>query len=199
MASDKLEGSATEEEVQAVRTAELTRMPIISPNLELDSDQILVRRAREGDFTAFEQLFERHRTLAFRYAYQMVPRRDDAEDIVQEALVRAYQNLPRYRDEAKFTTWLLRIVTNLCTDQARMSNRRTALEQQEAQGALTWMTLGETEDPVEQDRVGHVVREMKSFLRQSRRLAERAQVHAQFLQPVHPEWGTLADHERIER
>lgn len=87
--------------------------------------------------------------MVFRFAYQMVPRRDDAEDLVQEAFVRAYQNLPRYRDEAKFTTWLLRIVMNLCTDQARMSTRRQALEQQEAQGALGWMTQNVAEDPID--------------------------------------------------
>lgn len=118
-------------------------------DVDTDSDNALVRRAREGDYTAFERLFERHRTLVFRFAYQMVPRRDDAEDIVQEAFVRAYQNLERYRDEAKFTTWLLRIVTNLCTDQARMSTRRQALEQQESGAGLTWMTVGNTEDPVQ--------------------------------------------------
>jgi len=130
-------------------------VPSIVRSMELDSDAALVRRAREGEFNAFELLFERHRTLVYRFAYQMVPRRDDAEDIVQEAFVRAYQNLDRYRDEAKFTTWLLRIVTNLCTDQARMSQRRSALEQQEAQGALDWMTIGSSEDPVqnlEEDR-----------------------------------------------
>jgi RNA polymerase sigma-70 factor (ECF subfamily) len=123
--------------------------------MELDSDVALVKRAREGDYNAFEQLFERHRALVYRFAYQMTSRRDDAEDVVQEAFVRAYQNLHRYRDEAKFTTWLLRIVTNLCTDQARMSQRRTALEQQEAMGALDWMTIGEQYDPVqnlEEDR-----------------------------------------------
>ena len=117
--------------------------------LDLDSDASLVKRAREGEYEAFEMLFDRHRTLVYRFAYQMVPRRDDAEDIVQEAFVRAYQNLHKYRDEAKFTTWLLRIVTNLCTDQARMSTRRTNLEQQEAQGALDWMTIGDIEDPIE--------------------------------------------------
>jgi RNA polymerase sigma-70 factor (ECF subfamily) len=130
-------------------------VPSIVRSMELDSDAALVRRARDGEFGAFELLFERHRTLVYRFAYQMVPRRDDAEDIVQEAFVRAYQNLDRYRDEAKFTTWLLRIVTNLCTDQARMSQRRTALEQQEAQGALDWMTIGSMDDPVqnlEEDR-----------------------------------------------
>lgn len=139
----------------------------VSGRMELDSDVTLVRRAREGDYNAFEQLFERHRALVYRFAYQMTSRRDDAEDVVQEAFVRAYQNLHRYRDEAKFTTWLLRIVTNLCTDQARMSQRRTALEQQEAMGALDWMTIGEQYDPVqnlEEDRRKVALRKALSAL-----------------------------------
>lgn len=126
-----------------------------------DSDEALVLRARDGDYDAFEALFERHRQLVYRFAYQMTQRRDDAEDMVQEAFVRAYQNLHRYRDEAKFTTWLLRIVSNLCTDQARMSQRRTGLEQREASGALEWMTTGDFENPVEnleQDRRREVLR-----------------------------------------
>ncbi|MCC6685803.1 MAG: RNA polymerase sigma factor [Fimbriimonadaceae bacterium] len=114
-----------------------------------ETDESLVVRAKQGDWGAFETLFNRHRTLVYRYAYQMVQRRDDAEDIVQEVFVRAYKNLDRYRDEARFTTWLLRIATNLATDRARMSTRRQALEQQEAQGALTWMTTNVSEDPVE--------------------------------------------------
>jgi RNA polymerase sigma-70 factor (ECF subfamily) len=113
-----------------------------------DSDESLVDKARAGDYRAFELLFERHRTLVYRFVYQMVPRRDDAEDIVQEVFVRAFQNLHRYRDEAKFTTWLLRIATNLGTDRARMVQRRQALEQREAAGALEWMTVGDKEDPV---------------------------------------------------
>ncbi len=117
--------------------------------LDLDSDESLVKRAREGDFDAFEVLFDRHRLLVYRFAYQMVNKRDDAEDMVQEAFVRAYQNLHRYRDEAKFTTWLLRIVSNLCTDQARMSQRRNNLEQKEAKGALDWMTTGSFENPID--------------------------------------------------
>jgi len=117
--------------------------------MELESDAVLVRQARDGEYRAFELLFERHRLLVYRFAYQMTNSRDDAEDVVQEAFVRAYQNLHRYRDEAKFTTWILRIVTNLCTDRARSGNRRTALEQQEATRGLDWMTIGNTEDPIE--------------------------------------------------
>jgi RNA polymerase sigma-70 factor (ECF subfamily) len=117
--------------------------------MDRDSDEALVSRAKEGEYRAFETLFERHRELVYRFAFQMARKRDDAEDIVQEVFVRAYQNLPRYRDEAKFTTWLLRIATNLGTDRARMHQRRNNLEQQEAGGALTWMTESSAEDPVE--------------------------------------------------
>lgn len=117
--------------------------------LESQSDEVLVGKAKEGDLGAYEVLFNRHRTLVYRYAYQMVQRRDDAEDIVQEVFVRAYQNLSRYRDEARFTTWLLRIATNLTTDRARMSQRRQHLEQQEAGGGLAWMTTNISEDPID--------------------------------------------------
>jgi RNA polymerase sigma-70 factor (ECF subfamily) len=107
-----------------------------------ETDNELVRLAKEGSQEAFAMLFERHRTQVYRFAYQMCPRRDDAEDIVQETFVRALKNLSRYRDEAKFTTWILRIATNYATDRARMRQRRTRLAQQEAGGALSWMTTG---------------------------------------------------------
>ncbi len=127
----------------------------VAERVDWDSDADLVRRAKNGDFGAFEALFERHRTMVYRFAYQMTFSRDDSEDMVQEAFVRAYQNLSRYRDEAKFTTWILRIVANLCTDRARSSQRRKALELQEAGSGLDWMTIGSQEDPVgnlEEDR-----------------------------------------------
>lgn len=132
----------------------LSQVPVKTASVEAasvrDSDESLVMKAREGDFDAFEMLFDRHRNLVYRFAYQMAPRRDDAEDIVQEVFVRAFQNLYRYRDEAKFTTWLLRIATNLGTDRARMTQRRHNLEQQEAAGSLSWMTIGSSiDDPVE--------------------------------------------------
>ena len=130
------------------RTLAMSLRTAISTKIDDDSDESLVKRARDGDYAAFEQLFERHRLMVYRFSYQMTHKRDDAEDLVQEAFVRAYQNLHRYRDEAKFTTWLLRIVSNLGTDQARMSTRRNNLEQKEAQGALDWMTVGNFENPI---------------------------------------------------
>lgn len=113
------------------------------------TDADLVEKARGGDFSAYETLFERHRNLVFRFVYQMCRRQDDAEDLTQEVFVRALQNLHRYRDQAKFTTWLLRIASNLATDRARSLNRRAALEAEQASDGLAWMTLDRSEDPVE--------------------------------------------------
>lgn len=129
-----------------------------------DTDEALVEMAKGGDFSAFETLFNRHRDLVYRFAYQMAPRRDDAEDIVQDVFVKAYQNLHRYRDEAKFTTWLLRIATNHGTDKARMSQRRHDLEARELQGGLLWMTVGSSnDDPIE----GMEFERRRSLLRQA--------------------------------
>lgn len=151
------EHEAKEETVNAASLAESVAHPG-----SIDSDEVLVRQAREGDFRAFERLFERHRVMVYRIAYRMTGRKDDAEDLTQDAFLKAYQNLHRYRDEARFTTWLVRIVTNLATDRARMANRRHSLEQQEAAGALDWMTVGNCrEDPaenLERERVGHLIR-----------------------------------------
>jgi RNA polymerase sigma-70 factor (ECF subfamily) len=122
-----------------------------SPAVPMSSDdQHLVRAAQSGDYGAFERLFERYRKMVFRLAYHMTQRTDDAEDITQEVFVRAFEHLHRYRSDAKFSTWLARIAINLCTDRARTLARRTALEQQEVGGLLSWMTTGRVVDPVEE-------------------------------------------------
>lgn len=115
------------------------------------SDDALVRAAREGDFAAFEALYERHRLAVYRFIYQMVRKQDDAEDITQEAFVRAFHSLHRFREQARFSTWITRIAMNTCTDRIRMAQRRASLEQKEAQGALEWMTMsGVSPNPIEE-------------------------------------------------
>lgn len=124
-------------------------------------EEALIRAARNGDYASFEKLYERYRTTVYRFVYQMIQRQDEAEDITQEAFVRAFQNLHRFREQAKFTTWIMRIAMNLCTDKVRMNQRRSSLEQQEAAGALDWMTVGKVVDPVEEmdaDRRVEIVR-----------------------------------------
>lgn len=87
-------------------------------------DHALVRRAQAGDEDAFGQLVERHQRRAFRVARNMVPTDEDAQDLAQEAFLRVFKSLDRFDFGHEFTTWLYRIVTNLCIDFLR--KRRSA-------------------------------------------------------------------------
>jgi RNA polymerase sigma-70 factor, ECF subfamily len=74
-------------------------------------DAYLVARARDGYLDAYEMLVLRHSALAYRVALRLCGNHHDAQDIAQEALITAWQNLDRFRDDAAFSTWLYRIVT----------------------------------------------------------------------------------------
>ena len=74
----------------------------------------LVRRAQGGDTAAFETLVLAHQTLAYNLALRALGNEQEAEDAAQEAFVRAWLALPNFRGQARFGTWLYRIVTNLC-------------------------------------------------------------------------------------
>ena len=76
-----------------------------------DEDAALVKRARNGELRAFEQLVERHRRVVFRVAARVVGTAE-ADDVTQDALLRAYHRLDSYRGEGSFRSWLLRIVHN---------------------------------------------------------------------------------------
>ena len=81
-----------------------------------DPDGLLVRRARRGDRDAFERLVERHQHRLYTLAARLTGSRADAEDAVQEALIRAWLNLPTFRGGALFSTWLYRICVNAAHD-----------------------------------------------------------------------------------
>ena len=81
-----------------------------------DEDALLVRRARNGELRAFEQLVERHRAVAYRVAARVVGTAE-ADDVSQDALLRAYHRLDSYRGEGSFRAWLLRIVHNTALNQ----------------------------------------------------------------------------------
>ena len=83
----------------------------------------LVQRAQKGDQAAFEALITEHRNPLFSYIYRMVTHRQNAEDLLQDVLVRVMQSLPQYRREAKFKTWLFGIATYACLDHLRKKNR----------------------------------------------------------------------------
>jgi len=77
------------------------------------TDILLMMRAREGDRDGFDELVQRHRTDLIGYLYRMVFNYAIAEELAQEAFLRAYRSRARYQPTAKFTTWLYRIATRL--------------------------------------------------------------------------------------
>ena len=87
------------------------------------TDEELVEDARRGELSAFRTLVERHYQRVFRLAMGMVRNRDDALDLTQETFLHVHRSLRGFRFSAKFSTWLHRIVTNLCIDHFRRVGR----------------------------------------------------------------------------
>src|ERR1035438_1813561 len=88
------------------------------------SDGTYVTRARSGDSDAFRALVERHSRSVFRLAFRMTGNEQDAEDVVQESMLRAYKQLGKFDDRASFGTWLYRIAANCSLDLVRSRKRR---------------------------------------------------------------------------
>jgi RNA polymerase sigma-70 factor (ECF subfamily) len=77
------------------------------------SDELaLVRAAKAGDISAFEQLVRRYDRNVFRIAQHITQNREDAEDVVQDAFLKSYENLKNFQEQSKFYTWLVRIAVN---------------------------------------------------------------------------------------
>src|SRR5581483_1573832 len=84
----------------------------------------VLARARQGDGEAFRALVERHSRSVFRLAFRMTGNEQDAEDVVQEAFLRAYRQIGRFESRANFGTWLYRIVANCSVDAMRARQSR---------------------------------------------------------------------------
>jgi RNA polymerase sigma-70 factor (ECF subfamily) len=102
-----------------------------------ESDAVAVARAQAGDPDAFRDLVDRHSRRIYRLALRMTGSVQDAEDVVQEAFLRAYRQLDRFESRANFGTWLHRITVNCSIDLMRARPRR-----EDAQDADTLETLG---------------------------------------------------------
>jgi len=88
----------------------------------------LAERARDGDTAAYERLVRMHQAVAFRAAYLVTGDAPEAEDATQEAFVKAYRALDRFRPGAPFRPWLLAIVTNEARNRRRSMGRRAGLD-----------------------------------------------------------------------
>ncbi len=90
---------------------------------EVHPDVVLVNQAREGDVQAFEKLVRQYDRQVFRIAQHITQNREDAEDVVQDAFLKAYEKLNQFQGNSKFYTWLVRITVNEAL--MRLRKRRT--------------------------------------------------------------------------
>jgi len=89
-------------------------MGAIQPNVRepVSEEMALVLAAKAGDVSAFEDLVRRYDRNVFRIAQHITQNREDAEDVVQDAFLKAYENLGQFQGQSKFYTWLVRIAVN---------------------------------------------------------------------------------------
>jgi RNA polymerase sigma-70 factor (ECF subfamily) len=83
----------------------------------------LIKQAKQGDLQAFECLVLQHQRQAYSIAYRFMGNHEDASDLAQEAFVRAFQSISKFREESSFKTWIHHIVANVCRDELRRRNR----------------------------------------------------------------------------
>ena len=119
---------------RADETSGMRQRPAPSPMVTQSriDDTLLVREAQRGNRSAFEELVRHYDHAVLRLALHLTGSEHEARDIYQEAFLKAYKNIARFRFECSFYTWIYRIVTNLCLD----SMRRKQVRKEEAPVAV---------------------------------------------------------------
>lgn len=108
---------------------------------------MLVGRCLAGDLAAFEGLVEKYKKRAFRVAQQVLRDQEEALDVAQEAFVRAYQSLGRFKGQSAFYTWFFRIVVNLALDKKRQQAMRRRAFGSEDVSREEWERTALSTDP----------------------------------------------------
>lgn len=97
----------------------------------MDNDMLNLKRAARGDERAFEALIEPYMDSTYRLCLRMMGNEQDAADVAQEAIVRAWRSLSTYKGHSRFSTWLYRVTSNVCLDELRRRKRYAAESLQE--------------------------------------------------------------------
>jgi RNA polymerase sigma-70 factor, ECF subfamily len=102
----------------------------MSSPIDIDDEAAVVAQARLGDATAFSELLRRYEGKIFRLALHITQNREDAEDVLQETFLKAYEHLDQFQGQSKFYTWIVRIAVNqaLMKLRKRKSDRSVSLD-----------------------------------------------------------------------
>jgi RNA polymerase sigma-70 factor, ECF subfamily len=114
------------------------------PEVEMVSDAMAVERTLAGEREAYRVLVERHSRNVYRLAYRMTGNSHDAEEVVQEAFLRAYQKLRQFAGQANFGTWVYRIAANYAIDRIRQRGSEESKRQVQSRASAEGLEV----DPV---------------------------------------------------
>jgi RNA polymerase sigma-70 factor (ECF subfamily) len=92
-----------------------------------DSEKILIKRSKNGDIGAFEDLIEEYQQKVFNIALRMLGNYEDASDIAQEVFIKVFRAIKGFKGKSSFSTWLYRIATNTCLDELRKRKNKKVL------------------------------------------------------------------------
>jgi RNA polymerase sigma-70 factor (ECF subfamily) len=124
----------------------------------------IIQKAIEGDTVAFRQIVEQHQGFAYTVSYRMVSNEEDAEDIVQEAFIRLWNNLHKYKPEVKLSTWLYKIITNLCLDYLKSARIKQKKNRVAMSTEINMNSISGADDMVNANELHTVIQEAASSL-----------------------------------
>ena len=136
--------------------------------LEISEVISLVERAKEGDRAAFENLMQAYSGFVYSFAFRMLGKRADAEDVFQETFLRAWSHLTSFRSGGNFTHWIKRIATNLCLDRLKAGKQQYALHSKPVEEV---QPLQEAEQYAEQREQREMVKRLLAELPDTHRAA----------------------------
>jgi RNA polymerase sigma-70 factor (ECF subfamily) len=113
------------------------------------TDEELVARSISGDADSFNELMLRWERPIYALAYRTIGREEDARDVCQETFLRAFRALPRFRGQAKFSSWLYRIALNLCRDWMRRQRRTPVVQAPEDVDLMDLAAAAEPSESIE--------------------------------------------------
>ncbi len=100
-------------------------------------EQEVIRKAMTGNTDAFRVIVDHYQSFAYSVSFRFLGQAEEAEDVVQEAFIRLWKNLHKYRPEVKLSTWVYRIIANLCLDFLKSTYAKQQKNQQDVQTEYT--------------------------------------------------------------
>ncbi len=134
----------------------------------LVDDQTLVKRSQAGDINAFEELVTRYHGKLYGLLYNMTSNKEDAEDMLQDVLTKAYQSLPKFKGNSSFYTWVYRIAINRTINFLKKRKRKQALSLDNVDHGIerdpAYVELSSRESPVRDVNIGELQEKLNKAL-----------------------------------